>query len=166
MLTTIFSFYSVHDMRPTGDAELDAIQRQKLEAELARVQRNAERREARDKAKGKHGLDRRASTVAASPGGENSDSMAVDSPGAGATPAKGTGKGRSKDGTARKCANCGQVGHIKTNRKSVQCFFCPSIIYLDPHKQQQRSTPPNDCKAGQMADAESFWALASPSLML
>jgi hypothetical protein len=30
------------------------------------------------------------------------------------------GKGRSKDGTARKCANCGQVGHIKTNRKSVQ----------------------------------------------
>jgi hypothetical protein len=32
------------------------------------------------------------------------------------------GKGRSKDGTARKCANCGQVGHIKTNRKSVPKF--------------------------------------------
>lgn len=35
------------------------------------------------------------------------------------------GKGRSKDGTARKCANCGEVGHIKTNRKSVNSFSCP-----------------------------------------
>lgn len=35
-----------------------------------------------------------------------------------------TGRGRNKDGTARKCANCGQVGHIKTNRKSVYLFIC------------------------------------------
>jgi transcription initiation factor TFIID subunit 1 len=158
---------SVHDMRPTGDTELDAIQQQKLQAELARVQRNVERREARDKAKGKHGLSRRTSTAVGSPGGE-SDSMAIDSPGAGATPAKGTGKGRSKDGTARKCANCGQVGHIKTNRKSVQCFFCFSIIYLDTPNRKQRQPPSssNRCKADRQVDAEPFWTLESPLLVL
>jgi hypothetical protein len=103
--------------------------------------------------------------VAGSPGGE---SDAVDSPGAGATPAKGTGKGRSKDGTARKCANCGQVGHIKTNRKSVQCFFCPSIIYLDTPSRKRRpsSSPSNHCNADRQADANPFWAVDSPSLVL
>lgn len=24
-------------------------------------------------------------------------------------------------GTTRRCANCGQIGHIKTNKKCVQC---------------------------------------------
>lgn len=24
-------------------------------------------------------------------------------------------------GTTRKCANCGQIGHIKTNKKCVRC---------------------------------------------
>ena len=27
--------------------------------------------------------------------------------------------------TQRKCANCGQVGHIKTNKKSVRNSKCP-----------------------------------------
>jgi len=60
--------------------------------------------------------------AAASPGpGPSSPSM---SEAAGPAPAPAPnaskpGKGRSKDGTARKCANCGQVGHIKTNRKLV-----------------------------------------------
>lgn len=67
--------------------------------------------------------------AAASPGpGPASPSI---SEAAGPTPApvptsSKPGKGRSKDGTARKCANCGQVGHIKTNRKSVTLskFVC------------------------------------------
>jgi len=61
--------------------------------------------------------------AAASPGpGPSSPSMS-EVAGSAPTPAPNAskpGKGRSKDGTARKCANCGQVGHIKTNRKSVQ----------------------------------------------
>ena len=66
--------------------------------ELARLERNKDRRIARDKQKGTHveGPDAEAEGSPKSPG---------------ATPApKGTG-------TQRKCANCGQVGHIKTNKK-------------------------------------------------
>ncbi|KAK3722211.1 hypothetical protein LTR37_002644 [Vermiconidia calcicola] len=98
---------SVLEMNPTGDAEMDALKRQQLEKELARISRNAERRVAREKQKGKHA----ASPAAGSPGPSDPD---------GTTPQKG--RGRNKDGTARKCANCGQVGHIKTNRK-----LCPML---------------------------------------
>jgi hypothetical protein len=73
------------------------------------------------------------SPAAASPGpGPASPSV---SEAAGPTPAPAPtsskpGKGRSKDGTARKCANCGQVGHIKTNRKSVKFskFVCRCAV--------------------------------------
>ena len=65
-----------------------------LEAELSRLNRNKERRFAREKQKGAA----RAS--------------------AGDSPADG-GPGGKSAGTQRKCANCGQVGHIKTNKKCV-----------------------------------------------
>jgi len=72
-----------------------------MEKELIRLQRNKERRIARDKAKGVHfdGAD--------------------DGAGTPSSPAPGMPKSA---GTHRKCANCGQVGHIKTNKK------CPSLI--------------------------------------
>jgi transcription initiation factor TFIID subunit 1 len=114
LLTTLPSH---NDMNPTGDAEFDALKRQELERELARLSRNQERRVAREKQKGI--TNPGSPSAAASPG--QSDT------GDGTTPQKGgTGRGRNKDGTARKCANCGQVGHIKTNRKSVSfnCVFC------------------------------------------
>lgn len=38
--------------------------------------------------------------------------------------ADGGGGGKNAQPTARKCANCGQVGHIKTNKKSVKCRNC------------------------------------------
>lgn len=100
-------------MQPTGDPELDALAQQAIQKEVARLERNADRREAREKQKGKHA----GSPAAASPAQSEMD---------GTTPQKG--RGRTKDGTARKCANCGQVGHIKTNRKSVtfSCLFCQS----------------------------------------
>ena len=69
----------------------------RLKKELARLQRNKDRRIARDKQKGIH-TDGSA---------ELDDSPAP--PGV-AVPAKVTT-------TGRKCANCGQVGHIKTNKK-------------------------------------------------
>ena len=70
---------------------------------MRRLNRNKERRQAREKGK-KPG---RQSTV--EPKEENTGSPApiptVEKP----------------TGTARKCANCGQVGHIKTNKK-----YCPN----------------------------------------
>ncbi|KXS96203.1 hypothetical protein AC578_2829 [Pseudocercospora eumusae] len=107
---------------PTGDKDKDNFARQELEKELARIQRNADRREARDKLKAKNNAAG-SPAAAASPGRSDVDGPASTiNGGTDITPQKG--KGRNKDGTARKCANCGQVGHIKTNRKSVT-FSCP-----------------------------------------
>ena len=99
-----------------------------VEDERTRIQRNAERREARERLKGKiaSGVGSLPASVAGSPGLSDVDTPAVNGAGsANGTPQKGRG-GRNKDGTSRKCANCGQVGHIKTNRKSVCAnFTCP-----------------------------------------
>jgi transcription initiation factor TFIID subunit 1 len=101
---------AIDGIQPTGNAEFDAQQRAKsvslsstclvtyaltilsrLEMELARLKRNVERREGREKAKGLH-------VNTSVPG-----TPVVNGKGPGATP--------------RKCANCGEVGHIKTNKK-------------------------------------------------
>ena len=110
---------------PTGDAELDALAKEKIRAELARLERNQDRRLAREKLKARTAL---AQSSAASPAADAVNSPAPsDIEGADPSPEKpgkaGPGKGRTKDGTARKCANCGQVGHIKTNRKLVKSKF-------------------------------------------
>lgn len=104
---------------------MDALKRQQLEKELARISRNAERRVAREKAKGKPN---------ASPGGAGSPGGPSDADGTAndGTPQKG--KRGNKDGTARKCANCGQVGHIKTNRKSVDAPVFFSCIFCGAHE--------------------------------
>lgn len=81
----------LESLQPTGDPEVDARNRKLIEAELSRLNRNKERRFAREKQKG--------------------ISRSGDSPADG-KPA----------GTQRKCANCGQVGHIKTNKK-----LCPLL---------------------------------------
>lgn len=75
---------NIDDIKPTGNAEFDHQQMLKLKAEMARLQRNIERREGREKAKG-------------------------------IAPANG-----KSSSTPRKCANCGEVGHIKTNKKCVE----------------------------------------------
>ncbi len=67
-----------------------------LDDELARLERNKDRRLARDKQKGLRDVD------AAEPPGLPSSAVVP--------PVKGVG-------TSRKCANCGQQGHIKTNKK-------------------------------------------------
>ncbi|PYH44171.1 DUF3591 domain-containing protein [Aspergillus saccharolyticus JOP 1030-1] len=85
-------------LQPTGDLEIDARNKKLLEAELSRLNRNKERRFAREKQKGAA----RAS--------------------AGDSPADGGGGSGKSAGTQRKCANCGQVGHIKTNKK-----LCPLL---------------------------------------
>ncbi|KAH0347654.1 hypothetical protein KCU81_g3458, partial [Aureobasidium melanogenum] len=93
----------IMNTKATGDEDFDALQKQLMQAEIERLERNMGRRQARERAKGE--------------GADGADA---------ATPAPtGKGKGRSKkntEGTARKCANCGQVGHIKTNKK-----LCPML---------------------------------------
>jgi len=76
--------------------------------------RNKERRQIREKAKG---LD----DSAMSPGNPDSPS--------------GTGSTSKVTGlTTRKCANCGQVGHIKTNKKLdfYNCSHCGMKVQLTP----------------------------------
>ncbi|KAK5122359.1 hypothetical protein LTR16_004084 [Cryomyces antarcticus] len=99
-----FSQISLENMEFTGDKEKDAILEKLAREELARLERNKERRHAREKAKGIH-----SSITGGTPSAAGSPS----------TTAGGTGK---TAGTQRKCANCGQVGHIKTNKK-----LCPML---------------------------------------
>lgn len=68
----------------------------RLQQELARLQRNRERREARERQSGKRSI-----MDAASP-----DVMSPGSPMVTSTPV-------GKAATTRKCANCGQSGHIR-----------------------------------------------------
>ncbi|KAK3700780.1 hypothetical protein LTR37_015752 [Vermiconidia calcicola] len=62
------------EMNPTGDAEMDALKRQQLEKELARISRNAELCVAREKRKGKFA----ASPAAGSAGPSDADSKQGD----------------------------------------------------------------------------------------
>ncbi|KAL8728147.1 MAG: hypothetical protein Q9166_005597 [cf. Caloplaca sp. 2 TL-2023] len=87
---------NLNEVKPTGDAETDRVKQQLLDDELARLERNKDRRLARDKQKGARDAD------------------TVDSPGSPPSAARPPTKSA---GTQRKCANCGQVGHIKTNKK-------------------------------------------------
>ena len=78
----------------------------RIEKELFRLQRNKERRIARDKQKG------------------------VPTDGAAESPAspddaRAIVPGPKPAGTQRKCANCGQIGHIKTNKKYTHHLFDP-----------------------------------------
>ncbi|WPH00041.1 putative transcription initiation factor tfiid 111 kda [Acrodontium crateriforme] len=108
------------DFEPTGDVVTDELKKQKLMAELKRIERNRDRRFARENAKRRVA----GSPMADSPAAGQSDIDGPPSAIEGSTPVNPAkpGRGRNKDGTARKCANCGQVGHIKTNRK-----LCPML---------------------------------------
>ncbi|KAI9823580.1 MAG: hypothetical protein M1832_002361 [Thelocarpon impressellum] len=92
---------ALSELRPTGDADQDKRAQKRIQDELARLERNKDRRIARDKQKGIWH-----DGAAESPGSPSSPS----------TPAP------KSTGTQRKCANCGQVGHIKTNKK-----LCPML---------------------------------------
>lgn len=89
-----------------------------MHKELERLEKNQERRLKREKQK--KILQKRDSHIGSAAGdnggGEGSPEPTIE---------KGTG-------TTRKCANCGQVGHIKTNKKSVQ-----PLLSVDDHGRWQ-----------------------------
>ncbi|PSR83415.1 hypothetical protein BD289DRAFT_461343 [Coniella lustricola] len=89
----------------TGDEEHDRIVWLKISKEEERLKKNRERRQQREKQKGGGRV---------SLGQSQGPEMSAMSPGAEPSIEKG--------GTTRKCANCGMVGHIKTNKK-----LCPVL---------------------------------------
>ncbi|KAK2735880.1 hypothetical protein FQN57_001086 [Myotisia sp. PD_48] len=94
---------ALNDITPTGDPEVDARNMKHLQDELRRLQRNKERRHAREKQK----------SIIAETNRDMSPSTAAGSP----VPSGPSGLKTAAGGTQRKCANCGQIGHIKTNKK-------------------------------------------------
>ncbi|KAF4454950.1 transcription initiation factor TFIID subunit 1 [Fusarium austroafricanum] len=84
----------IYSSRPTGNADHDRLAGIRIKKELERLEKNKARRQAREQQKELH---QKASTGDAGSPSVNGDKVPT--------------------GTTRKCANCGQVGHIKTNKK-------------------------------------------------
>ncbi|TAQ88104.1 hypothetical protein B7494_g3568 [Chlorociboria aeruginascens] len=97
---------NVYEAKPTGNADFDRQEAIRVKKELARLERNKERRHAREKQKGIF-------RPSVEPDAAGSPS---------ATPAPSVENHPKPQGTTRKCANCGQAGHIKTNKK-----LCPML---------------------------------------
>ncbi|KAF4124885.1 transcription initiation factor TFIID subunit 1 [Geosmithia morbida] len=136
------------DSRPTGNADHDRLAGLRIKKELERLEKNKARRQAREQQKElhnkAHGISGNiaGSISAGGGGGGGGGGGDAGSPGstagaAASTPAPpggGVGGGnvsastsasnmdKIATGTTRKCANCGQVGHIKTNKK-----LCPLL---------------------------------------
>ncbi|KAF4339059.1 transcription initiation factor TFIID subunit 1 [Fusarium beomiforme] len=83
----------IYSSRPTGNADHDRLAGIRIKKELERLEKNKARRQAREQQKELH---QKASTGEAGSPSINGDKIPT--------------------GTTRKCANCGQVGHIKTNK--------------------------------------------------
>lgn len=79
--------------------------------ELDRLERNKDRRHAREKQKSKQSMAGQQILNPDSPGPSGSPISSIEKP----------------SGTTRKCANCGQTGHIKTNKK-----YCPQCQLISP----------------------------------
>lgn len=97
---------SPYSVKPTGNQDYDRVLMQRLETEEARLNRNKERRHAREKQK--------ALQQQIHDGDPDSPAPSVE-----------------RGGTTRKCANCGLQGHIKTNKKYVHLylFFFKGLSY-------------------------------------
>ncbi|KAG8834348.1 hypothetical protein FRC17_009116 [Serendipita sp. 399] len=96
--------FSADALLPTGDLKTDEKRAKDLETEIAKLKRNQERR-----------IDRKNKKIAKE-GGE----LLVASPSV-------------KSETTRKCGNCGDVGHMKTNRK------CPKWAEFNKASQAEKA---------------------------
>jgi len=88
---------SAEALMPSDDPEKNRLAKRRIEEALAKLKRNQERRLARKNAK-ENG------TLYSKPGSMSKGDAASAHPGSGGS-------------HVRKCGNCGQVGHMKTNRK-------------------------------------------------
>ncbi|KAH7027423.1 uncharacterized protein B0I36DRAFT_247159 [Microdochium trichocladiopsis] len=88
----------VYSLLPTGDADENREKQRLVEKELSRLLKNQDRRQMRElQGKGK-GKKKKADAN----GDASADPASIE---------------KAAAGTTRKCANCGQVGHIKTNKR-------------------------------------------------
>ncbi|CAG8956892.1 hypothetical protein HYFRA_00012347 [Hymenoscyphus fraxineus] len=99
---------NIYNIKPTGQNTWDAAEKLRMQKELLRLERNKERRQARERQKSNQ--LKKAEKASNEPD--------VASPSATATPIPLINEKAA--GTTRKCNNCGQAGHIKTNKK-----YCP-----------------------------------------
>lgn len=120
-------------MEATGDPEKDRLRLEEMHKEVARLQRNKERRLAREKMKKRQS-------------GQLQAPAADDVAGAG-SPSAEPKQSVEKAGTTRKCANCGQAGHIKTNKK----YFCSPCALIEQSKPKKKTGP----KRKVLGEAES-----------
>jgi len=109
-----FENIDIYNVKLTGDPEKDELILEKARIEQERLEKNKERRKKREKQKKLQQKIR--------DGGVRDDG----------SPEPTTEK---VTGTTRKCANCGQVGHIKTNKK-----LCPLLNGSRPRDQNPDDT--------------------------
>lgn len=121
-------------MEATGDPEKDRLRLDEMAKEVARLQRNKERRLAREKMKKRQS-------------GQLQPAAADDTAAAG-SPSAEPKQSVEKTGTTRKCANCGQAGHIKTNKK----YLCPACTLVEKSKAKKKPDP----KKGMGEEESSF----------
>ncbi|AEO53635.1 TAF1-like protein [Thermothelomyces thermophilus ATCC 42464] len=96
-----FENIDIYNVQLTGDPEKDELILEKARIEQERLEKNKERRKKREKQKKLQQKMREGGI----PGDDDSPEPSTE----------------KVTGTTRKCANCGQVGHIKTNKK----YVCP-----------------------------------------
>lgn len=119
-----FASNEYENIAPTGDHSVDEENKKAMEAELARLLNNRERRLVREnQRKKKNGLDDQGSPDgvmgADSPGGSQ-----MGTPGGyPLTPSESGKKGKGKATTSRKCTSCGMVGHISKFIHSLVNYF-------------------------------------------
>ncbi|GAW11848.1 hypothetical protein ANO14919_012010 [Xylariales sp. No.14919] len=110
----------VYSIIPTADADENRDKVKLVEKELSRLLKNQDRRQVREK----QGKGKKKSV--------NSNATANASVNANTAASPDPSGDKASGGTTRKCANCGQVGHIKTNKR--YWHHCPSILTsLSPH---------------------------------
>ncbi|KAK4231175.1 putative transcription initiation factor [Podospora fimiseda] len=97
-----FENIDIYSAKLTGDPEKDKIILEKARIEQERLEKNKERRKKRERQKKLQQKSKDGVVVGEDGSPEPSSDKVV--------------------GTTRKCANCGQVGHIKTNKK-----LCPLL---------------------------------------
>ncbi|KAH8596611.1 hypothetical protein B0O99DRAFT_593416 [Bisporella sp. PMI_857] len=110
----------IYKVKETGDPDADREAANEMKKELERLERNKERRLARERAK----ENKAARAVSVTGDGD------VGSPSSTPLP---TTEGKN-GGTTRKCANCGQTGHIKTNKK-----LCPNYVAPPPKNRPRKA---------------------------
>ncbi|KXJ91561.1 hypothetical protein Micbo1qcDRAFT_234038 [Microdochium bolleyi] len=98
----------VYSLLPTGDADENREKQRLVEKELSRLLKNQDRRQMRElQGKGKGKKKKNATITDSNPDASPADPASIE---------------KAAAGTTRKCANCGQVGHIKTNKSK-----CPLL---------------------------------------